>query len=162
MFGSDLCIPRNETAGPRVKNWIIMFCFPISTFMYLWAIYIFFESVCLFCCSQIGRPNLGIYKCDGMGSSPTCAAAASKALTAPAATAEPAEEGAELLYQQQQTSAPWYCQFCHCSNHPLREFCTMCLESKKWSIHKRSPPCGSDLCLIFILLMLSKNFVCLV
>ena len=68
---------------------------------------------------------------DGMGSSPTYAAVASKALTAPAATAEPAEEGAELLYQQQQTSAPWYCQFCHCSNHPLREFCTMCLESKK-------------------------------
>jgi len=73
-------------------------------------------------------------QCDGMGSSPTCAAAASKALTAPAATAataEPVEEGAELLYQQQQTSAPWYCQFCHCSNHPLRKFCTMCLESKK-------------------------------
>jgi hypothetical protein len=68
---------------------------------------------------------------DGMGSSPTYAAAASKALTAPAATAEPEEEGSELLYQQQQTSAPWYCQFCHCSNHPLREFCTMCLESKK-------------------------------
>jgi hypothetical protein len=68
---------------------------------------------------------------DGMGSSPTYAAAASKALTAPAATAEPVEEGAELLYQQQQTSAPWYCQFCHCSNHPLRKFCTMCLESKK-------------------------------
>ncbi len=70
-------------------------------------------------------------QCDGMGSSPTCAAAASKALTAPAATAEPAEEGEELLYQQQQTSAPWYCQFFHCSNHPLKEFCTMCLESKK-------------------------------
>jgi hypothetical protein len=70
-------------------------------------------------------------QCHGMGSSPTYAAAVSKALTAPAATAEPEEEGAELLYQQQQTSAPWYCQFCHCSNHPLREFCTMCLESKK-------------------------------
>jgi hypothetical protein len=40
-------------------------------------------------------------QCNGMGSSPTCAAAASKALTAPVATAEPAEEGAELLYQQQ-------------------------------------------------------------
>ena len=70
-------------------------------------------------------------ECEGIGSSPTCAATASKAPTVPAATAEPAEEGAELLYQQQQTSAPWYCQFCHCSNHPLREFCTMCLESKK-------------------------------
>ncbi len=39
-----------------------MFCLPISTFMYLWAIYIFPGSVCLFCCSQIGRPVLGIYK----------------------------------------------------------------------------------------------------
>jgi hypothetical protein len=43
-------------------NRIIMFCLSISTFMYLWAIYIFPESVCLFCCSQIGRPILGIYK----------------------------------------------------------------------------------------------------
>jgi len=31
-------------------------------FMYLWAIYIFPGSVCLFCCSQIGRLNLRIYK----------------------------------------------------------------------------------------------------
>jgi hypothetical protein len=33
---------------------------PISTFMYLWAIYIFPGSIWLFCCSQIGRPILGI------------------------------------------------------------------------------------------------------
>jgi hypothetical protein len=39
-----------------------MFCLPISTFMYLWAIYIFLGLVCLFCWSQIGRPILGIYK----------------------------------------------------------------------------------------------------
>ncbi len=39
-----------------------MFCLPISTFMYLWAIYIFSGLVCLFCCSQIGRPILGIYQ----------------------------------------------------------------------------------------------------
>ncbi len=32
----------------------------IFTFMYLWAIYIFPESVCLFCCSQINRLVLGI------------------------------------------------------------------------------------------------------
>jgi hypothetical protein len=41
---------------------IIIFCLPISTFMYLWAIYIFPGLVCLFCCSQIGRPILEIYK----------------------------------------------------------------------------------------------------
>jgi hypothetical protein len=39
-----------------------MFYFPISTFMNLWAIYIFPGSVCLFCCSQIVRPTLGIYE----------------------------------------------------------------------------------------------------
>jgi len=101
-------------------------------------------------------------QCYGLGSSPTYAAAASKSPTVPAATAEPAEEGAELLYQLQQTSGPWYCHFCHCSNHPLRELCTMRLESKKLSLHGRSPPCGSDLCLIFILMKLSKHFVYLV
>ncbi len=44
------------------QNRIIMFCLPISTFMYRRAIYIFPGSVCLFCCSQIGRLILGIYK----------------------------------------------------------------------------------------------------
>jgi hypothetical protein len=39
----------------------IMYCLPISTFMYLRAIYIFPGLVCLYCCSQIGRPILGIY-----------------------------------------------------------------------------------------------------
>ncbi len=33
------------------KTEFIKFCLPISTFMYLWAIYIFSGSVCLFCCS---------------------------------------------------------------------------------------------------------------
>ncbi len=56
MSGSDLCIPKNETVLPcYFQNKIIMFCFPIFTFMYLWAI-------CLFCCSQRGRLILGIYK----------------------------------------------------------------------------------------------------
>ncbi len=51
-------------------------------------------------------------QCNGMGSSPTYAAAASKKTpTVPAATAGLAEEGADLLYQQQQTSAPRYCHF---------------------------------------------------
>jgi hypothetical protein len=35
---------------------------PIPTFMYLWVIYLFPGSVCLFGCSKIGRPILGIYK----------------------------------------------------------------------------------------------------
>ncbi len=38
------------------QNRIIMFCLAISIFMYLWAIYIFPGSVCLFCCTKIGRP----------------------------------------------------------------------------------------------------------
>ncbi len=37
-----------------------MFCLPISKFMYLWAVYIFPGSVCLFCCSQ--WLILGIFK----------------------------------------------------------------------------------------------------
>ncbi len=44
------------------QNRTKMFCFPVFTFMYLWAFYIFPGSGCLFCCSQIGRPIQGIYK----------------------------------------------------------------------------------------------------
>ncbi len=36
--------------------------FPVSIFKNMWTIYIFPGSVHLFCCSQIGRPILGIYK----------------------------------------------------------------------------------------------------
>ncbi len=40
MTGSNLCIPRNKTAQScYFQNRIIMFWFPISTFMYLWAQY---------------------------------------------------------------------------------------------------------------------------
>ncbi len=54
MSGSDLCIPRNETAQLcYFQNGIMMFCLPISTFMYLWVIFIFTGSVCLFFCWQI-------------------------------------------------------------------------------------------------------------
>ncbi len=34
---------------------------PTPTFMFLWGIYIFHWSVCLFCCRKIGGPNVGIY-----------------------------------------------------------------------------------------------------
>ncbi len=53
---SDLCILRTETVRPHAQflnscyfqNRIIMVCLPNSTFMYLWAIYVFLGSVCLF------------------------------------------------------------------------------------------------------------------
>ncbi len=44
------------------QKWNCAALFPIPTSLYLWAIYIFPGSVCLFGCSKIGRPILGIYK----------------------------------------------------------------------------------------------------
>ncbi len=44
------------------QNRIIMFCLPVPTLIYLWEIYIFSGSVCLFCCREICGPILGIYK----------------------------------------------------------------------------------------------------
>ncbi len=47
------------------QNRIITFCFPvpkIPTLIYLWEMYIFPGSVCLFCCREICGPILGIYK----------------------------------------------------------------------------------------------------
>ncbi len=56
MAGSNLCILIIETARPlSFQNRIIMFCLPISTFMYLWAIYLFPRLDCRV-------PILGIYK----------------------------------------------------------------------------------------------------
>ncbi len=56
MSGSDLCILWNLTVQPRhFNNRITIFCLPISTFMYLWAIYILQQSVCC-------GPIIGIYK----------------------------------------------------------------------------------------------------
>ncbi len=41
---------------------IITFCLPVLTLIYLWEIYIFPGLVCLFCCSEICGPILGIHK----------------------------------------------------------------------------------------------------
>ncbi len=63
MSGSHLCIPRNETVPrPYFLKRITMFYLPIPT-----EIYIFPGSVCLFCCRQICRAILGIYKSVGDG-----------------------------------------------------------------------------------------------
>ncbi len=43
------------------QKWNCAASFPISTFMYLWAIYIFLRSVHIFCC-KVGEPSVWIYK----------------------------------------------------------------------------------------------------
>ncbi len=43
------------------QNRILMFCLAVPTLIYLWEIYIFPGSVCLFCCREIPGPVLGIY-----------------------------------------------------------------------------------------------------
>jgi hypothetical protein len=63
MSGSHLCIHKNVTLQPPYfQNRIIMFCLPIPTLIYTCEISIFTGSVCLFCCSQKCKPNMGIYK----------------------------------------------------------------------------------------------------
>ncbi len=42
------------------QNRIVMFCLPLPTLIYLWEIYIFPGSVCLFCCREICGLILGI------------------------------------------------------------------------------------------------------
>ncbi len=49
-------IPWKETARSPVP------IYTVHTFIYLWAIYTFPRSVCLFGCSKIRGPILGIYK----------------------------------------------------------------------------------------------------
>ncbi len=44
------------------QNRIIVFSLPVPTLLYLWEIYIFPGSVCLFCCREICGSILGIYK----------------------------------------------------------------------------------------------------
>ncbi len=66
----DLFFSRGKLQRDNTENSIQIFpekelrgLSPISTFMCLWAIYIFPGSVCLFCCRKICGPILGIYKC---------------------------------------------------------------------------------------------------
>ncbi len=56
----------DEHTAPKIRfiyshKWSCTASFPIPTFMYIWAIYIFPGSVCIFGCSKIGKPILGIY-----------------------------------------------------------------------------------------------------
>ncbi len=43
--------PEMELCSLIFQNRILMFCLPIPTLIYLWEIYIFPGSACLFCCS---------------------------------------------------------------------------------------------------------------
>ncbi len=64
--GGYICIYYDCTE-PKIwfmnsQKWNCSALFPIPTFMYLWAIYIFPGSVSLFGCNKIGRQFLGIYE----------------------------------------------------------------------------------------------------
>jgi hypothetical protein len=52
----------SQTWNCNFQNRIIMFCLPVPTLIYLWEIYIFPGSVCLFCCRKICGLILGINK----------------------------------------------------------------------------------------------------
>ncbi len=59
MSGSYVCIPQKRNC--YFQNKILMFCLPVSTLIYLWEIYLFPGSFCLFCCREICGPILGIF-----------------------------------------------------------------------------------------------------
>ncbi len=62
---NSLAVGREQNGGFRNKYSQKRNCaasVPIPTFMFLWVIYIFLWSVCLFCCRKIGGPNVGIFK----------------------------------------------------------------------------------------------------
>ncbi len=59
--------PRCKDSVPKILNkysqkWNLVAPVPIATLIFLWAIYIFPQSVCLFCCRKIGGPMVGRYK----------------------------------------------------------------------------------------------------
>jgi hypothetical protein len=54
-------LPEMKLLFPR-QNYNTVFCLPVPTLIYLWEIYIFPGSVCLFCLQEICGPILGIYK----------------------------------------------------------------------------------------------------
>ncbi len=60
----NVCFPfmNSQKWNCYLQNRItcIMFCLPFPTLIYLWEIYIFPGSVCLFCCRKICGPILGI------------------------------------------------------------------------------------------------------
>ncbi len=62
LYLKAACLPRHctEIWFMYSQKWSCAALFPIPTFMYLWAIYIFLGSVFQSGCSKIGRPILGI------------------------------------------------------------------------------------------------------
>ncbi len=51
---------RNKHSQERNYAAIYIYTVPIPTFMFLWGIYLLLWSVCLFCCRNVGAPNVGI------------------------------------------------------------------------------------------------------
>ncbi len=64
---TEIVLHYKKDTMPKIRNKYsqkrtCVASFPIPTFMFRWAIYIFSRSVCLFCCGKIGGPIVGIYK----------------------------------------------------------------------------------------------------
>ncbi len=66
-LGFDPCVLHCKETIPKIRKKYSQkrncaVSVPICTFLFLWAIYIFPRSVCLFCCRKICGPIMGIYK----------------------------------------------------------------------------------------------------